>query len=124
MNKDELIEYVSEEYDISPEYLWESTPDAFVFRRKNNRKWFAVAMEISKSKLGIDSDEKVYILDVKCDPLMLGSYLEQTGFFRAYHMNKEKWLTVLLDGSVDREDIIPVLELSYELADNKKKKRT
>ncbi len=124
MDKDELIKYVSEEYDISPEYLWESTPDAFVFRRKNNRKWFAVAMEISKRKLGIDSDEKVYILDVKCDPLMLGSYLEQDGFFRAYHMNKEKWLTVLLDGSVNREDIISALDMSYELADNKKKKRT
>ncbi len=124
MDKDELIKYVSEEYDISPEYLWESTPDAFVFRRKNNRKWFAVAMEISKNKLGLDSGEKVYILDVKCDPLMLGSYLEQEGFFRAYHMNKEKWLTVLLDGSVNREDIISVLALSYELADNKKKKRT
>ena len=34
-------------------------------------------------------------------------------------MNKDKWLTVLLDGSVDREEITGLVALSYDLTKTK-----
>ena len=40
-------------------------------------------------------------------------------------MNKDKWITIRLDGGVDGEEIQRLIQLSYELtAPVKKKKRT
>ena len=52
---------------------------------------------------------------MKCDPLMTGSLLGREGFFPAYHMNKDKWLSVALDGSADDEQIKMLLDMSFEL---------
>ena len=42
------------------------------------------------------------------------------GFLPAYHMNKEKWITVLLDGTVDKAQIMDLLNMSYELTTHTK----
>lgn len=34
-------------------------------------------------------------------------------------MNKKRWITLLLDGSVPTENILPHLDVSYELAARK-----
>ena len=47
-------------------------------------------MDIPKSKLGFESEEAVFVLNVKCDPLMVGELQKERGFFPAYHMNKDK----------------------------------
>ena len=61
----------------------------------------------------------------KCDPVLVGSLRERAGFYPAYHMNKDKWITIRLDGGVDGEEIQRLIQLSYELtAPVKKKKRT
>ena len=72
-------------------------------------------MIIPYCTLGMDRDGNVEILNVKCDPLLIGSLRGQTGFRPAYHMNKDKWITALLDGSAGREDIEMLLSISYEL---------
>ena len=36
------------------------------------------------------------VLNVKSDPLLIGSLRGQDGYFPAYHMNKEKWLSIQL----------------------------
>ena len=38
-------------------------------------------------------------------------------------MNKDKWITILLDGSADSADIIPLLAMSYKLTANKTRQR-
>ena len=52
---------------------------------------------------------------MKCDPILAGSLRAQEGFHPAYHMNKEKWLTIRLDGSVPDVEIEKLIDLSYEL---------
>ena len=37
-------------------------------------------------------------------------------------MNKEKWITVILDGTVPSEEIFGLIDLSFELTDVKRKK--
>ena len=37
----------------------------------------------------------------------------------AYHMNKTRWITVILDGSVSTREIYRLIDTSYELADAK-----
>ena len=115
MTKDGLISYVRSTYGAEPEYLWESAPDTFVFRHRNNRKWFAVVMDVPRSKLGLPGSDVVCLLDIKCGPLLSGSYIGKSGVVPAWHMNKLHWLGVLLDGTAEDAAVRELLELSYEL---------
>lgn len=113
--RNNIFNYVKETFGTSPEYLWQKTPDTAVLRHSENKKWYAIIMDIPKRKLGIDSDAIIDIINVKCDPVLIYSLLNNKGYFPAYHMNKTNWITVLLDGTVDLEKIISLINLSYEL---------
>ena len=54
-------------------------------------------------------------------PIMIGSLRLQDGFFSAYHMNKDAWISILLDRPDLDESIKNLLNLSYELTGNKRK---
>ncbi len=120
MNTDGLIEYAYEAYGVRPEYLWKRYPDYCVLRHQGSRKWFAVLMEVPKSSLGLPGEGKAQIMNVKCEPILLGSLLRSPGFLPAWHMNKENWLSVLLDGSVPDNEVISLLEMSYNMTLGKK----
>ena len=113
---EKLFEYAAERFGAEPEYLWERTPQHGVLRRSDNDKWFAVIMNVDGSKVGLEKGIKVDIVNVKCSPLMTGSLLAMKGIVPAYHMNKESWISVLLDGSVDDKQVMSLLDMSYELA--------
>ena len=119
MNTSQLLSYVQDRYGAMPEYLWQKTPDAFVLRHSGNRKWFAVVMEIPRVHLGLSGSGQVAILDVKCSPLYQSSVLTRPGILPGYHMNKAHWVTLLLDGTAQEEDIIFLLEMSYDLTKEK-----
>ena len=67
MKKEKIFEYVQKQYGTMPEYLWSKLPDSAVLRHKNG-KWDAVIMTVEKSKLGLEGNDLVAIMDVKCDP--------------------------------------------------------
>ena len=37
------------------------------------------------------------------------------GYLPAYHMNKSHWISILLGGAVEAEEIKNLLEMSYEM---------
>ena len=117
MSKEEIFEYVQKQYGTLPEYLWSKSPDSAVLRHKNG-KWYAVIMSVEKYKLGLDGDDTVDILDVKCDPEMTSMIIQTYGFLPGYHMNKQHWITILLDGSVSEAKTLDFLDMSYDLIDN------
>ena len=117
MTKDELIQYVAERFSADAEYPWND--DNFIFRHHGNRKWFAVIMRIPYGRLRIDKDGDVDIVDVKCGPLLMDAYRKQPGILPGYHMNKDHWITILLDGSADDVLIKELFEISYDLTDAK-----
>ena len=84
----------------------------------SNNKWYGIVMKIEKEKLGLEGKGEVDILNVKCPPEMIGSLRLTQGFLPAYHMNKEHWITILLDGKVGKEKIKQWIDLSYELTKN------
>lgn len=122
MDREELVGYISDVYGVSADYPFLQYPDVAVFRHNNNKKWFAVIMRIPKSKLGIDSEEEIDIVNFKCSPVLTGSLRNETGMFPAYHMNKSNWISVALDGSADAERIKWLIDISYELTAKKTKK--
>lgn len=117
-----LFGHLQEHYNSQPEYLWENTPDAAVFRHPASRKWYALFMQVPADKIGLEGGP-VEILNVKCDPILLGSLRSEPGFFPAYHMNKSTWVTILLDGCVPDSQIIPLLEESYDSVRPKAKQK-
>ena len=121
MTKEELIRYVGARFSTEPEYPWDD--ESFIFRHRGNRKWFAVAMRVPYRRLGLEREGAADIVDVKCSPLMADAYRKLPGILPGYHMNKEHWLTILLDGSAEDELIRELLELSFDLTDGKKKKQ-
>jgi predicted DNA-binding protein (MmcQ/YjbR family) len=118
----ELFAYAANTYGVEPDYPFSVAPTYAVLRHQNNRKWFALVMDVPRSRLGLPDDERVDILNIKCDPILAGSLRLENGYFPAYHMNHEGWLTVLLDGTVPLKDITPLLDLGYELTMLKVKK--
>lgn len=120
MNRQEVIEYIKSEFDVEGEQLWLNFPDYIVFRNDKNKKWFAIIMDIEKSKLGLEGEGRVDIIDLKCDPVLIGSLLRSKGYLPAYHMSKKSWLTVLLDGSVPDEELKDLIHFSYEIIEKKK----
>ena len=118
--KETVKNFIKEQYGVSPEYLFSDSPDIAVFRNGRNRKWFGVIMgNIPKRKLGINSEERVDFINLKCDPLLSHSVVDKKGVFPAYHMNKTHWVSVLLDGTVDIEKIKSLIALSYDLIEKK-----
>ena len=91
MTKGELIAYVAERFSTDAEYPWDD--ESFIFRHQGNRKWFAVAMCVPYRRLGIEREDSVDIVDVKCGPLLMDVYRKQPGILPGYHMNKDHWIT-------------------------------
>ena len=123
MSIEELARYVFDTYSAEAEYLFSRYPELCVFRRPDNRKWFAAAKPIPRRTLGLEQDGDVEILNVKCDPILLGSLRGKPGFLPAWHMNKDNWITVLLDGTVEDREIEDLLDISYDLTGPKPRKR-
>ena len=124
MDRKELEQFILDNYNCNTDYPWIKYPNFEVFRHTNNKKWFALIMDIPKDKLGLESNEIISVVNFKCDPILIGSLLREKGFFPAYHMSKNSWITVALDNSVDNDKIKMLLDLSYQLTADKIKKKS
>lgn len=124
MDRKEFEQFILDNYNCNTDYPWIKYPSFEVFRHTNNKKWFVLIMDISKDKLGLESNEIISVVNFKCDPILIGSLLREKGFFPAYHMSKNSWITVALNNSVDNDKIKMLLDLSYQLTDNKIKKKS
>lgn len=111
-----LIKYVSDTYGDNLEFLWDKFPDNAIWRRADNKKWYGALLTVTKDKLGLPSDEKIEIIDLRAIPENIDSIVDNKTIFRGYHMNKKHWVTIMLDGSVPLTEIQKMLGKSYELA--------
>jgi len=123
VNAGQLQKFILETYGTIAEYPWEKYPNDMVFRHSDNRKWFALVMDVSKEKLGLPEKEHINVLNVKCEPLLIGSLQSESGIYPAYHMNKSNWITIALDGSASDEKIKWLLDMSYDLTAKKTKNK-
>ena len=121
MTRQDIFEWCKKQYDVEPDYPWYDWNA--VLRHKDNRKWFGLVLEINGGKLGMDTEKMVDLLNIKCDPMLIGSLLIQRGFFPAYHMNKDNWVSILLDAPENDEKIKSLLDMSYEMTKNRKKEK-
>ena len=92
MNREELEAYIQNHYATLPDYPWADTPRAAVFRHASNRKWFALVMEVPRSRLGLPGAEPLDIVNFKCDPILIASLRGEPGIFPdvSYELTKHK----------------------------------
>ena len=111
-----LVEYVRQKYGDEPEFLWKSFPDYAVWRRKDSNKWYGVIGTVAKSRLGLESNERVEMFDLKIQSEKMAELLKNQGYYPGWHMNKKYWFTVILDGTVRDEELFARIDESYRLA--------
>ena len=122
--KQKLFNYIKTKYNVAPEYPWRNYAGNAVFRHAENRKWFALVMDVQRNKLGLSGMDDVTVINLKVDDLFFRDMLiQEEGILPAYHMNKQHWLSVLLDGTVPEEKVYDLLEMSYLATASAKKKR-
>lgn len=124
MNRIELRKFIKDNYGSCPDCPWAKYPEYEVFRHSSNKKWFALIMNVPKSKLGLQGNDTLEIVNFKCSPILIGSLLEEEGFFPAYHMNKTNWITAVLGETADSEKIKMLLDMSFEATSPKIRKKT
>ena len=115
MTREKLERYILETYPAEDDRPWLEFPQHQVFRHSSNKKWFALAMTVTREKLGLSGEGLIDAVNLKADPLLIDAMVREPGFFPAYHMNKTHWLTAALDGSADEEKLRFLIEMSFDL---------
>ena len=108
-----IMTKVQEKYGNQLEYLWEKSPDTAVLRHEGNQKWYAVVMRIPWDKLEKGREGLVEAVNLKHD--QVADLLSQKGIYPAFHMNKRYWLSLALDDSLQDEEVIELIEKSWNL---------
>ncbi len=101
----ELIAYCLTYPDVYEDYPFRDHQWA-VIRHRKNKKVFAWIYERNG----------IVCINLKCDPEWVEFWRNAfTGVLPGYHLNKKYWNTVLLDGSVPKEDICRMIGESFDL---------
>ena len=108
-----IMTRVQEKYENQLEYLWEKSPDTAILRHENNQKWYAVLMKISWDKLEKGREGLVEAVNLKHD--QVSDLLVKKGIYPAFHMNKRYWISVPLDDSLSDEELLELIEKSWNL---------
>lgn len=111
-----IIQYVKEKYKDDLEYLWKKFPNNAIWRNKRNNKWYGALLVVSENKLGISSDKVVEIIDLRYQKDKLKEVIDHNKILEGYHMNKNSWITIRLDESVEIEEIYKLIDNSYKLS--------
>ncbi len=114
----EVVRYVHDKYGVDIAFLWDNLPDCGVFKNKVNDKWFGIIMSINKNKLDKE-DKEVEIINVKINKLDKLKLLSIKGIYLAYHMNKDSWITITLDDTINDKEIFKLIDDSYNLINKK-----
>ena len=115
MDRQGLISHVAERYGVAPDYPWSRWPGNAVFRHRSNRKWFGILMDVPAERLGLAGEGKVDVLNVKVDPDDVAALRLADFILPAYHMNKENWVSVVIEGGIPDDMLADLLEMSHRL---------
>lgn len=119
----ELLAYVKEKYGITPEHPWKKSPENMTLKDSGSGKWFALIMLVTKKNLGLVGDEEIFVVNVKSNSEFISMVSQAEGYMPGYHMNKQHWLTIFLDGTVPLEQILEQVDESYQIITDSPSKR-
>ena len=87
-------------------------------RNSRNRKWYAVFLRLSGTKLGLSDEKMIDILDLRFDKHQAREFAASADkIYPGYHMNKDNWITIILNDGLTDEQIFSLLGKSYDIVD-------
>lgn len=111
-----ILEYIKNKYDDELEYLWPKFTNNAIIRRKDNKKWYFLIVKIPASKIGLNNDGLVEVIDIRMKKEDIDNLVDNVNFFLGYHMNKKSWISICLNDSVEINKICELIDESYKLA--------
>lgn len=111
-----IHERMVKRYHDDAEHPWDKDPYSAVYRNKQSRKWYALIMRLPAKTLHHKQAED--ILNIKLDPNEIQMLLQKDGFQSAYHMNKQHWITIVLDDTITDETIMDLVEKSHAFTES------
>lgn len=112
--RQEIFDYIKKKYKVSPEYPWQKYDNNAVFRHSDNNKWFALVMCVQRCKLGLPGEDYADVINLKVNDMFFRDMIiQEDGIMPAYHMNKQHWISVLLDGTVAEDRIFDLIHMSF-----------
>ena len=88
-----------------------------LIQHEGNQKWYAVLMKISWEKLEKGREGQVEAVNLKHD--QVADLLLNKGIYPAFHMNKRYWISVALDDTLSDEEVLELIEKSWNLTSKK-----
>ena len=120
----DVIQFIAAKYGGEAERPWLRAPAYIVFRHKDNKRIYAIAVTVPLTKLGLKDESSVDILTLKVgDPLLKDLLLEQEGIFPGLGFGERAWITIFLDGTVALEDIKSYIDRSFLLTASAKTRK-
>lgn len=111
--REEAVSYCLKMPDVFEDYPFHDQ-NWTVIRMKGSRKIFAWIFE---------REGNIWV-NLKTDPQWRDFWRSTyTSVLPAYHLNKEHWNSVILDGSIPEKEIHRMIEESYDLVGGKKSSR-
>ncbi|MGY0683482.1 MmcQ/YjbR family DNA-binding protein [Mammaliicoccus sciuri] len=115
ITRKKVFDFVKNEYQVLPDYPWKSHSNYAVLRHKDSGKWFCLLMDITSDKLGLQTSEKIDVINLKISKEFIGPLRKKEGIYPAYHMDKSNWVTISLNEFDKLNEIKDLIDESYEL---------
>ena len=129
--------HILERYRVSPDFPFGESPDEAygTFRHADNRKWFALIMNIKLAALlrtankvaanlrngeeNENPDTRIDIVNLKIRPEKGKTLHGEKGIYPAYHMNHVHWISVVLNDTLPDARVMELVDESYRLTKKK-----
>lgn len=120
---EEAKAYIKQTYHVEPKSPRRRYPNNQTFQDPKSGKCFAMFLPVEKRKLGLAEDGEIVVMNVKAEQELILLLSQAEGYRPGYHMNKQHWLSVFLDGTVPKEQIFDRIDESYRLVTDSPTKR-
>ena len=74
ISRERIFRYVKKKYGVEPDYPLPTAPSFPVLRHTDNRKWFALIMEVGYDKLGLQGSGSAPVINLKIDDVFLDEH--------------------------------------------------
>lgn len=116
---DRLSQYLTEQIKDKPDNPFKKYPAITSFRPRGMKRWYALIMNIKAIKLlkedNENADREIEIVNLKSTDELVPQLIKRKGIFRAYHMNHNKWISVILDDSLSDNELFSLVMQSRNL---------
>lgn len=118
-----LANHLKEKFGDDFDHPFVKYPKYASFRHPANNKWYALVFPLKLDKLDSetkplaksDLEREAEVINIKIDKRNLDQLLKKPGIYPSYHMNKQSWVSLVMDDCLSDQDVFDLVETSRAL---------